>query len=443
MPDCRGCTLPRMKTSPRRAEVQSDGGVLAGRIGSRLKAARLRAGLTQQQLAGTRYTKAYVSALENGLVRPSMVALTFLASQLNLPPAQLITDDVPAWSRLEADIHLAAGRWQEAVDAYSALLETATDSENRAELLNGRAEAFTRIDQGSSAAADASEASQLFTQVGRVADAAMAQYWLAFAQYQQENAAEARALLQSILARIRAGLTVEPDFSVRVLMALSSVESREGEHATALAYLEEVRGLADGLDDRRRATFLQDLAYSYRATGDFEGAIRQGYASLALFRAHGAELQVGELENDLALSYLHIGNLPRAAELSAASRKHFVELKDERWLAHVDDTAAQVALAEGRIEAALELTGTSIETAERTGNRKALTGALMTRAKANVELGQLDDAAACYERAASIARTNGPRGWLREILGQWADLMAKLGQHERAYELTREALSAT
>jgi tetratricopeptide (TPR) repeat protein len=432
-----------MRTSPRRAAVKSDDGALAGQIGRRLKAARLRAGLTQQQLAGTRYTKAYVSALENGLVRPSMVALTFFASQLDLPPARLITDEAPAWSRLEADIHLAAGRWQEAVDAYSALLETATQTTNRAELLNGRAEAFTRLDNGPSAASDASEAAQIFGQAGRAADAVLAQYWLAFAQYQQENASEARALLQSILAKIRAGLIVEPDFSVRVLMALSSVESREGEHGTALAYLEEVRGLADSLDDRRRASFFQDLAYSYRATGDFEAAIRHGYASLALFRARGAEIEVGSLENDLALTYLHLGNLPRAAELSAASRKHFVDLKDERWLAHVEDTAAQVALAEGRFEAALELTGRSIETAERTGNRKALTGALMTRAKANVELDRLDDAVACYERAATIARASGPRGWLREILGQWAELMAKLGQHERAYELTREALGAT
>ena len=99
---CRGCTLRPMRTSPRRAAVKSDDGAQAGQIGGRLKPARHRAGLTQQQLAGTRYTKAYVSALENGLVRPSMVALTFFASQLDLPPARLITDEAPAWSRLEA-----------------------------------------------------------------------------------------------------------------------------------------------------------------------------------------------------------------------------------------------------------------------------------------------------------------------------------------------------
>jgi len=53
-------------------------------------------------------------------------------------------------------------------------------------------------------------------------------------------------------------------------MAISSNESRDGNHAAALAYLEEVRGFAGSLDDRRRASYFYDLAFSYRETGDFE-----------------------------------------------------------------------------------------------------------------------------------------------------------------------------
>ena len=59
-----------MKATTRSPRPATDDTALAGRLGSRLKQARLSAGLTQQQLAGDRYTKAYVSALENGLVRP-------------------------------------------------------------------------------------------------------------------------------------------------------------------------------------------------------------------------------------------------------------------------------------------------------------------------------------------------------------------------------------
>jgi ribosome-binding protein aMBF1 (putative translation factor) len=43
---------------------------LAQQIGARIREARKRSGLTQQQLAGERYTKAYVSALETGIARP-------------------------------------------------------------------------------------------------------------------------------------------------------------------------------------------------------------------------------------------------------------------------------------------------------------------------------------------------------------------------------------
>src|SRR6185312_4091823 len=59
------------------------------------------AALAQQQLAGDRYTKAYVSALETGIARPSMVALTYLSQRLGLPPSHFLDEQNPAWTRLE------------------------------------------------------------------------------------------------------------------------------------------------------------------------------------------------------------------------------------------------------------------------------------------------------------------------------------------------------
>src|SRR5512140_3775476 len=107
--------MPRVsKTHPRVEDPN-----LALKIGARLRRARLAAGLTQQELAEGRYTKAYVSALENGLSRPSMAALQFFAQRLGMAPGQLINDEPPAWSRLEADLALAAGDWDRAIDAYS------------------------------------------------------------------------------------------------------------------------------------------------------------------------------------------------------------------------------------------------------------------------------------------------------------------------------------
>jgi len=433
--------MPAVKTSTRRPTPVDDG-TLAKRIGVRLRELRLRAGLTQQQLAADRYTKAYVSALENGLVRPSMAALTYFSERLNIPASRLIGDEAPAWSRLEADLHLAAGRWTDARDAYTALLETTPETARRAELLAGRAEAAARLNQAAQAVADASEAARIFTAENRPVDAALATYWNANGQYEQDNLDEARALLRSILERVRAGLRVAPDFEFRVLTALSTVESKAGEHTRALAYLQEVKGVADVLDDRRRATYLFDLAYRYRETGDIEAAIRTGHESLALFRASGSEIETAALENDLALAYLAVGNLSRAAEYSVEARRRFERLGDRRWLAHVEDTRALIAISEGRPAAALEMAQRAIEHAEATGNKPALTSALVTKARACAALDQPAEANASFERAAELVRVEGPRARLREVLTEWADLLATSGQHERAYALTREALTS-
>lgn len=416
---------------------------MAREFGARLRKARLAAGFTQQRLAEGRYTKAYVSALENGLSRPSVAALTFFAERLGVPVTRLMGEGAVSWSRLDADLALAAGRWQQAVDAYDDLLRDASSAPQRAELLLGLAEALAGLDRGREATAAAGEAAELFTQAGREENAALARYWLSCGEYQQGNTGEAVAILRSVLERVRSGLRVEPDFEFRLLMALSSNESREGNHAAALGYLEEIRGLAGRLDDRRRAVYLYDLAYSYRETGDQEGAIRAGIASLALFRSAEADVEMGALENDLALSYLAVGNLTKADELAAGARARFARLADERWLAHVLETQAQIALARGAHDECRRLAHEALEYAERSPNPKATTSALLTLARVERAEGHSSEALAAYERAAESARHVASADRLREALGEWAELLAEAGEHEKAFALMREALKGS
>jgi tetratricopeptide (TPR) repeat protein len=258
-----------------------------------------------------------------------------------------------------------------------------------------------------------------------------------------ENSVEAKALLQAILVRVRAGLKVEPGFQLRLVMALATNESRDGNHATALAYLEEVRGLACTLDDRRRATYLYDLAYSYRETGDIEAAIRSGIASLELFRRAEAERETGVMENELALAYLALGNTVRAFEMSASAHSVVERLGDEWLLAHVLDTEAQIALARGDNAEAISASQSAIEMAERTQNTKATVDALLTQARARSATGDAAAALAAYERAGDLARQVGGASLVRKALREWADALAAAGEHERAFALMREALAVT
>lgn len=430
-----------MVTGTRRRIVVDDS-ALADRIGGRLRTARKRAGLTQQQLAEGRYTKAYVSALEKGNAKPSMAALDFLCHRLGLPASHFLAEDDVKWSRIEADIMLASGAWQAAVDAYGTILAGPLDRAMRAESLRGLAEALCRLERGHEAIGSATEALESFMALKRDRDAALATYWLAYAQHLAGNPTEARALLSGLLARLRVRDDGDHDLRMRVLMALSSLDAVEEQHRSALGYLEEARAMGRDLDDRRRAAFLSMLAQSYTETGDLEAAIRTGVESLGLFRAAEAQHEAAILENNLALAYVRVGNLSRAREYATQARIRHTAEGDRSSLAHVADTEAQIALAEKDTDAALQLSDEALVHAEASGNHRAKVSAQLTQARTHVALGEAETAMRWYERAATVMRAHGPRNRVKEPLGEWADVLASLGRHQEAYALMREALEA-
>jgi len=425
--------MPKTRAPTKRPRVDNA-------VGTRLRTARHRAGLTQRELAGDRYTPAYISALEVGLVRPSWAALTYLSGRLGLPMHELVREARPGWDRLTADLHLAAGDWQVAADRYTQLLETGTGTD-AALMRSGRAEALSRLDRPRDALPDAAAAYEALTRAGQHADAAYAGYWLAYAHHQLDNTDEARALLHQILAEVRAGLTVQADFKLRLLVALSILESWDGHHDRALALLEEGRALTDEMDDRRRATFLFSLARNYAETGDHEAALRAGSAALPLFEAADAQRDATSLRNTLALTYLQLGNVTRAAELAAEARDLSTRKSDQSLLAHVAETEARIALAAGDHAAVRDRVAEALDLARATHNSHAESSALLTLARSQRQIGD-PNAEATYRQAAELIRSAGPRPRLAEVLREWADLLVAEKRHEEAVDLLQEALSA-
>ena len=415
---------------------------LAQLIGERIRQARLDAGLTQQQLAGARYTKAYISALEHGHARPSMVALNFISDRLGLSAAHFMAAQPQSRARLEADLLLASGQWQEALDRYEELASGQEDRTARAEGLRGQAEALCRLGRGLAAIRPATEAYEIFQTLGRGPDAILAGYWLANAHYLAENMAEARSILRMVLDQARSVGQVEPDLYLRLLTGASYIETWDGKHEAAIAYLEEARGISADMDDRRRAAFLSALAMAYYDTGDLEGAIRAGNQSLALFRAAEATHEAALIENNLANAFLALGNLGRASELVEKAHREHDRSGDDRQLAAVLDTEARILLAKGDLDKARTLAEQAVQAAEATQNQKAATDARLTSARVNAQAGMVADAVALFEQVAADLRANGPRTRLAEVLGEWAELVAAEGDHARAYELTREALNS-
>jgi transcriptional regulator with XRE-family HTH domain len=409
-------------------------------LGQRLRRYRKRQGLTQKQLAGERYTGAYVSALENGLIRASMAALTYLADRLDVTVEELLTDRSPRWDRLEADLELASGDWQAAMDRYSALLEHTTSPLDTAQLLRGRAEAYCRLQRPREAIADATRAVEELNRAGNHADAAYAAYWLANAHYQLDNPAEARAIGHQVLAEVRAGLAVQAHFKLRLLVALAATESWDGHHDRALALLEEARALDEELDDKARASLLFSLAIGYAETGDHEAALRAGATALGLYEAADATRESGSLRNSLALTYLETGNLTRAAELASEARTALTTLDDKSLLAHVAETQAQIALAQANEPMVVTYANDALDLARATQNHHAESSALLTLARLHRQHDRLTDAESTYRAAIDVLRQHGPRRQLSVALRDLADLLSSADRHAEAVPLLREAL---
>ena len=428
-------------TRARRRVTVVDNSHVARRIGERIREVRTRAELTQADVARGRYTAAYISALERGLAKPSMAALTFLSERLGVAITDLVAEEPPAAARLEADLLLASGDAQRALDAYDTLLDrTGNERRQQAELLRGRSEALCRLGRGRDAIRPASEAAQLFDELGSPADAAMSRYWLAFSHYQEDNPAEARGILIELLAGDRSGVSVAPDFRFRLLASLGNVEAWDGQTERALDYMEEARSLAANASIRQRAAFLSGLALQYRRVGDLEASLRAGHEALALYRASDAQRDEASLEINIGLVFLQMGSADRSAQHLARARAIAATFADERLSADVAEAEAQLALARGDEEGAKTLAEAALGGSTAGGSYLAGVGAHLTLAR--IARRHLDRAGAetSYRTAADTLDAHRAISRRRDVLAEWAAMLTELGDLAAANRLYAEAL---
>src|SRR6187549_3169894 len=88
----RGRTLPGgggLSDSGMRDSAATSRTMSSGAIGSRVRALRVAAGLTQTALAGQRFSKEYVSQIERGKTRPTGETIAWIAGRLDVDAGYL------------------------------------------------------------------------------------------------------------------------------------------------------------------------------------------------------------------------------------------------------------------------------------------------------------------------------------------------------------------
>ena len=234
----------------------------------------------------------------------------------------------------------------------------------------------------------AGEAVRVFAGAGRVADAALARYWLAYGTYLSDNEGDARTQLQGLLAQVRAGLQVEPEFEMRLLTALAAVEARVGEHARARWPTSRRRGSSP-------TTWTTGAAPASCSTSPSATASRvtwrrpSGSASRAspCTAPPARRSRRPPLKTTWPWPTWPPATSSGPPELASEAHTQFEEAGDSRFLSAVLDTEAQIALAGGKHDRAFGLAARANQLAHDTGNRAVEESSLVTAARISAGAG--------------------------------------------------------
>ncbi len=316
--------MPQVRTRIRRPAPVS---AALGQIGDRIRQARTDAGLSQAQLGAPHFTRAYVSAIELGKVRPAMKSLEFMAAKLGKPASYFLDDADAVRRRLEYSAEIARagqlisqGKASEAIDVIGSLLQRAATPSERAALQRSLGRALTQARRGPEAVAVLNEALRFFKAKEDVDEIARTRSQLGSALIEMRSYAEGQQELESALAYMSKSDVKDPLLKVHTLYNLGISFFMRGDYrAAAQQFDRAAREGADIGDLRWQAGLYAGMGMSYSKLGDFEAAVSYLRKSEALFEAINNKFRAVETRLRAAQSLMSLGQRTKAGELLSSA----------------------------------------------------------------------------------------------------------------------------
>ena len=293
-------------------------------IGDRLLRFRKEHGLTQKDLAGDRYSSAFVSIVESGRRNPSEEAVRYFAEQLGVDSEELLTGR-PAHLGVELEMRLVRARHAVSTDdlaaaeqAYASAREDAATSgytRLEAKALVGLARCAERAGDVTRAVRCLDEADECLADEpltarvpGLVAKARINRF--------SGRLRDAAYLLEGALERLERDGLLDPDALVQLQYGLVGVYIDLGLLDRAAAAGSAAMALAGKVDDPEHiAQMHMQVARTYMLQG------RWGDAEEALNRAHGTYLQLDYLVETAMCHWARGYILLREERLTDAERE--------------------------------------------------------------------------------------------------------------------------
>ena len=400
--------MPQVRTRVRRPAPVSDS---LQQIGERIRKARLESGLSQAQLGAPHFTRAYVSAIELGKVRPAMKSLEFLADKLGKSASYFLEDAEADRRRHEREFEIRSAEAllsrqtaAQAIERARPLLESSESPAERCRLHLILGTAHNHMVQGPEALRELTAAERLqqsapSSVVNRI------QYQTALAYRQSGNAPQAVTMLRKLLDELDRAPVRDQSLRLRVVKDLGVILIDNGDYEEANSYLQTALEWAQDIGDVSGLVSIYNaLGYAYRALGDLDAAT--GYIQKAL--------AVNEAVQDMTVTAMMLNFLA----VIAAERGHFNSARDhvDRAiriatasgpafnLPHYICTKAEGELKEGKLDEAEAHAHEALAAADIIENRRAAAAAKLVLADIHSARGdhsqgekQLEEAAAMYK----------------------------------------------
>ena len=379
-------------------------------FGRRLKVARTRAGLSQQQLAAPDLSKSFVSLLESARSYPSVETAIALAERTHSSVASLLLD--PVSLRLETALNLLHLAWSMDLARHSSdALQIAASAELLAPDMPVELRVRSMLVR-----------SRVAMATGRMEDGArLADEAVTLARRHHLDSALGRALTVRGIADERRGefqaaaATLEQ--ALEVMRRSKSIASEEG--AWAFLSLAAVRWRTSQIDGAQTA---------------YQQALEKATA-VQLPRLRGRAL------TGLGIVAWKRQQLDPAVDFFSQAYAVFEEIEDLAEMGRVLNNLGQVRRTQGLHAEALSVLGTALRIREREGDVRGRSATLDELAQVFLALGRLDEATDASRRAVADAKAAGDQAREAVVKVTLARVLRRQHDQQQALDLLHDAVA--
>ena len=256
-----------------------------------------------------------------------------------------------------------------------------------------------------------SESIRCYETTGDVTKIAAARVELAYCYWREGSLDEARIMFTEALQR----LTTEGNTRAHALLGLAVVEWSASRFSEALNILTNNASLFKKITNRtikgtyhnQLAMVLRKLAPSGNPVDHFKRVLREYEEAEAYFKLARNVPFRADVNNNIGNLYRDLSRFKDAHVRLELARRLRLGVKDKVGVAQIDDTRANVFIAQKKFKEAEAIAKNAVRVLEKSGHQCLLTDALITHGIALARLKQFDRARFTFQKAIEVAHQVG------------------------------------